>query len=301
MAAPKFSIIMPTYNRRRCLPTAIASVLKQTVQDYELLIADDCSTDGTVEWLHDTYPAAQYPQLQVIALPHNRGAAGARNVAIAQAQGDWVAFLDSDDQWLPGFLEAHANALAAHPDAALSACDVMNQIGANQSGEAGVEQVVVSSKVWPMYTDATQHMLMSPLIWTMSLVVARRRCLLQTGLLNEALKICHDRELYLRLLAYGDYVHVPEALVIRVQEADGLTQNIRLYAKEVIQSVDSFLDTPEGKPYRHLRHTAKSRWSMNIARKLREANCQPLFAYYLLVQAFFFSPALVWKAVRRRL
>lgn len=295
MAAPKFSIIMPTYNRRRCLPTAIASVLQQTVQDYELLIIDDCSTDGTAEWLHETYPAAHYPQIQVIALSKNRGAAGARNVAIAQAQGDWVAFLDSDDQWLPGFLEAHATALTAHPNAGLSACDVINQIGDDGA------KVVVSSKVWPMYTDATQHMLMSPLIWTMSLVVARRRCLLQTGLLNEALKICHDRELYLRLLAYGDYVHVPEALVLRVQEADGLTQNIRLYAKEVIQSVDSFLDTPEGKSYRHLRRTAKSRWSMNIARKLREANRQRLFTYYLLVQAFLFSPALVWNAVQRRL
>ncbi len=293
MATPQFSVIMPTYNRRRCLPSAIASVLNQTVQDYELLIVDDCSTDGTVEWLRETYPTAEYPHLRVIALPQNRGAAAARNVAIAESQGEWIAFLDSDDQWLPTFLEAHAKARATQPDAALSACDVINQTGS--------EQTVVSSQVWPMYADATQHMLMSSLIWTMSLVVARRSYLLQTGLLNEALKICHDRELYLRLLAYGDYVHVPEPLVIRVEESDGLTRNIGLYAKEVIQVIDSFLASPEGKSHRHLRRTAKSRWSMNIARKLREAHQKPLFAYYLLGQAFFFSPALVWNAIKRRL
>jgi hypothetical protein len=141
---------------------------------------------------------------------------------------------------------------------------------------------------------------MSPLIMTMSLVVARREALLQAGLLNESLKICHDRELYLRLLQHGDYVHVPQPLAMRVQEADSLTQNVRRYAQEVLLLLDLFFATPEGAAYRHLRSNAKSRWAMNIARTLLETKMDVPLWCAMMGKALYYSPQLVFKAIQRR-
>lgn len=301
MSNPTFSVILPTYNRCQRLSLSIDSVMQQTVQDYELIIIDDASTDDTLSWLRQTYPADRYPQIRLLPLSQNRGAAGARNAGIEIAQGDWIAFLDSDDQWLPPCLEHHAAAIADHPSASFSACDGYSLWRNRHTHQISEQKIVIQSKPWSIYPNATHHMLMSPMILTMSLVVANRQKLLQLGGLNEALRICHDRELYLRLLQIGDYVHVPHPLVLRIQEADSLTQNMRRYAQETLQVVDYFLATSGGSAYQHLRRSAKSRWCMNAARKLLDENQDRQFAYYLLMQALWFSPALVWNAMQRRL
>lgn len=289
-------MILPTYNRRYCLARSITSVLSQTCSDYELLIIDDGSTDDTVAWLQQTYPAATYPHIKVIALAQNQGPSSARNVGIRAAQADWLAFLDSDDQWQPEFLERHWQAISKQENVALSACDVLAIQHRNPD-----EKVLAESKVWSIYADATEHMLMSSLIWSMSLVVANRHYVLQAGLLNEQLTMCEDRELYLRLLYYGTYVHVPEALVIKIQETDSLTRNMERYAQAVIQAIDCFLDSPEGVAYRHLRQVAKSRWSLNLARTCFEQNTHYMLAARLIIRAIYHDPSLVLGAIKRRL
>ena len=93
------SIITPAYNASACLPATIESVLGQIYPHWELLIADDCSVDNTrtltASW------AAKDSRIRLVTLPTNSGPAAARNAALAAAQGRWVAFLDSDDLWLP--------------------------------------------------------------------------------------------------------------------------------------------------------------------------------------------------------
>lgn len=95
------SIISPTYNCGRFIAKTIESVLAQTYQNWELLIVDDCSTDNTKEVV------ARYadPRIKYHCLEHNSGAAVARNTALKMAKGRWIAFLDSDDLWLPEKLE----------------------------------------------------------------------------------------------------------------------------------------------------------------------------------------------------
>lgn len=117
-AHPQISIIIPTYNRKSHLGRALESVWGQTESSYEVIVIDDGSTDGTTEWLHSSHP-----QVRVIQLSDNQGAAAARNVGIRQAKGQWIAFLDSDDQWLPDYLEAQTQALKQHPDSVLAYCD----------------------------------------------------------------------------------------------------------------------------------------------------------------------------------
>lgn len=93
----KVSAIIPTYNRRSYITRAIDSVLAQTVPVDEILVVDDGSTDATAEFLDEKYGA----RLRVIR-QSNSGVSGARKRGIQEAKGDWIAFLDSDDEWMPG-------------------------------------------------------------------------------------------------------------------------------------------------------------------------------------------------------
>ena len=93
------SIIMPTYNCAPFIEAAVQSVLAQTYPSWELLIVDDCSTDNTKEILAPYL--AQHPNIHYSCLAKNSGPAAARSQALKQAQGDYIAFLDSDDLWAP--------------------------------------------------------------------------------------------------------------------------------------------------------------------------------------------------------
>ena len=101
MANNLVSIIMPTYNCGRFIKESIDSVLAQTYTDWELLIVDDCSTDDTT----DVVASFKDPRIHYQCNEHNSGAAVTRNTALRMAKGRWVAFLDSDDLWLPNKLE----------------------------------------------------------------------------------------------------------------------------------------------------------------------------------------------------
>lgn len=98
----KYSVIIPVYNVKEYLRDCIDSVLAQSISDYEVILVNDGSTDGS-DALCDTY-AAQHPQIHVVHQP-NQGVSVARNTGLKKAQGEYVLFLDSDDCWEPNLLE----------------------------------------------------------------------------------------------------------------------------------------------------------------------------------------------------
>ena len=100
-ASPSVSIVIPAYNRADSIVAAIESVLRQTWTDFELIVVDDGSTDGTVAAAR----RIDDPRLRLTEGRVNRGAAAARNLGAAEARGGWIAFQDSDDEWLPEKLE----------------------------------------------------------------------------------------------------------------------------------------------------------------------------------------------------
>ena len=112
---PPVSVVIPAYNRAPTIGAAIDSVLRQTFTDFELVVVDDGSTDGTLTAAR----AIADPRLRVIAAPQNMGAAGARNLGVAEARGTWIAFQDSDDEWLPEKLAKQMARLATPPPPAL--------------------------------------------------------------------------------------------------------------------------------------------------------------------------------------
>ncbi len=97
---PSISVIIPAYNRSSSISRAIQSILEQTVSASEIIVVDDASTDDTVGIVEQ-----HFPQCKVIRFQYNQGAQAARTAGIRAATGDWVAFLDSDDWWLPQKLE----------------------------------------------------------------------------------------------------------------------------------------------------------------------------------------------------
>lgn len=111
---PTISIILPTYNRARFLPQALASIRGQQWTDWELIIVDDGSTDETAAIIDDL--TAEIPQPVKFIRQANQGAYGARNTGLDHATGKYIAFFDSDDEWLPHHLADCASALESNPD-----------------------------------------------------------------------------------------------------------------------------------------------------------------------------------------
>lgn len=104
-----FSIIIPTFNRSALLKRALISVYQQTFSDFEVIIVDDGSTDDTANMIRQEFPDAHY-YYQL-----NEGVSSARNKGLDVAKGEWIAFLDSDDEWLPKKLEKQLALLEQNP------------------------------------------------------------------------------------------------------------------------------------------------------------------------------------------
>src|SRR3990172_7360951 len=116
---PKVSVIIPTYNREKYIVETLQSVFEQTFTDYEVIVIDDGSTDNTSVVLKPYLDRIVY-----IRKP-NGGQGSARNVGIKKAKGEYIAFLDSDDLWLPEKLEIQVRYLDGHPEAGLVFTDMV--------------------------------------------------------------------------------------------------------------------------------------------------------------------------------
>ncbi len=104
-SVPQFSVIIPTFNRVELLKRALDSVFGQRFKEFEMIVVDDGSTDGTREYLEDLGAAVKF------WTQPNSGPSGARNTGVRQARGEYLAFLDSDDLWFPWTLDVYATVL----------------------------------------------------------------------------------------------------------------------------------------------------------------------------------------------
>lgn len=112
MQEPLVSIIMPSFNSASYIANSIESIKAQTFQDWELLVTDDCSTDGTQQIL-ERY-AAQDTRIRIFLMEENLGSGHTRNKCLEEARGRYIAFCDSDDRWLPEKLEKQIAFMQEH-------------------------------------------------------------------------------------------------------------------------------------------------------------------------------------------
>jgi glycosyltransferase involved in cell wall biosynthesis len=204
---PRVSVIIPVYNRAQVVAEAIASVLGQTFQDFELLVVDDGSTDGAWEKL-------QSYGLKIRALRQDhRGAAAARNFGIKNATGEYLAFLDSDDLWRPEKLARQVEYLDRRPEVALVHCDGWVVKGRELPADLNSLPTFYATRRAPD-GDAAAARLMSVPISTPHILV-RREVAEKIGGFAEDLRLHEDADFLLRLLEAGEKIgYVPEPLCI---------------------------------------------------------------------------------------
>ena len=109
---PLISIVIPTYNRADLIPKAIQSVLDQTYQNWELIIVDNYSDDGTKEVI-DSFRDSR---ISMLLIPRTGSVAASRNLGVLHSKGEWIAFLDSDDWWFPAKLSSVCEVIQKNPD-----------------------------------------------------------------------------------------------------------------------------------------------------------------------------------------
>lgn len=112
---PKFSIILPTYNRSFCIKNAVDSVLQQTYDNYELIIIDDGSTDDTEKLINNIYLNELNSKKIIYIKSDHHGVSYTRNIGLDAANNEWIAYIDSDDTYDKDFLLTFSNAIIKNP------------------------------------------------------------------------------------------------------------------------------------------------------------------------------------------
>jgi glycosyltransferase involved in cell wall biosynthesis len=208
---PLLSVVIPTWNRAQLVRDAIRSALGQREGEVEVIVVDDASTDATAELLAREFE----DRVRVLRLEHRRGPGGARNAGARLARGEFVAFLDSDDVWLPGKLDAELEVLARFPFAEVVVSDSQNFFEGEADGESRFSQNgLLTATGGEVRLAQDCHWL-----WTNSMntvhtcsITVRREALLQLGekLFAEDLVCCEDWEFQMRLYHRCRVVVLPQ-------------------------------------------------------------------------------------------
>ncbi|HLK85095.1 MAG TPA: glycosyltransferase [Candidatus Binataceae bacterium] len=197
---PEISVIIPTYNRRAMLSEALASVRAQHDASFEVIVVDDGSTDRTWDDL-----AAAEGAVRAIRIEH-RGPAAARNRGLALARGGLIAFLDSDDLWMPAKLSRQARFMREHPACAISQSTETWMRNGRRVNPGRRHR----KRAGDIFIDSLRTCLISP-----SAVIVRRELLEQTGGFDEDMQACEDYDLWLRIAAHNHVGLLDEPLVMR--------------------------------------------------------------------------------------
>ncbi len=231
----KVSVVIPTYNRAYILGDALESVLSQTYLDYEIIVVDDGSTDKTRE-LVESY---QSDKIRYIRHEHNRGCSAAYNTGISAASGNFIAILDSDDQWKRDYLERQMNFYHRYPEVDVVftnteiidrstkityLMDFMPCFRATLKRSQKAEEYVISGR--KMYLCLLEEIPIKP-----SAAVIRREVLDQVGGFDEAWPSGTDWDLLLRLSKVSCFGYVDRALVIQRRTPDATFQKFKLQDK----------------------------------------------------------------------
>jgi glycosyltransferase involved in cell wall biosynthesis len=200
---PRVSVIVPTYRRARFLSQAIASVVTQSYTDFEVIIVDDASNDDT----ENVVSRFSDPRIRYIKHETNKGGAAARNTGIKNAIGDFIAFLDDDDEWLPEKLRRQVEVL----------CSSSRKCGCVYTGCVKVEREsgrILQQKIPTQSGDISDSLLRKNCICSTSSVLLRRECLDKVGLFDEKLPSYQDYDMWIRISKHFDFENIPEPLFI---------------------------------------------------------------------------------------
>jgi glycosyltransferase involved in cell wall biosynthesis len=226
---PTVSVIIPAHDRRSLIGRAVRSVLAQTFREFEVIVVDDASGDGTPEQVRATFG----DQVRLLVQAENRGVSAARNRGISAARGEWLAFLDSDDEWLPEKLERQLDALRASKLRACHTDEIWIRRGVKVNPPARYRK-----RGGDLFFQALRVCCICP----SSLVIRQALCA-EVGLFDEHLPVCEDYEFFLRLTAGQPVAYVDEKLVVKYGgHADQLSRAFYAMDRFRVYALDRLLD-----------------------------------------------------------
>lgn len=211
MTKALLSVVIPTWNRAHIVCEAIESALSQRAGEVEVIVVDDCSTDATLDVVKRTFAS----RVRVLQMATRCGQGAARNAGALLATGEFVGFLDSDDVWLPGKLDAELRVFDDHPDAIGVISDSQNFFEGRRDATSRFAQngLLAATRRQVRLVDECDWM------WTNSTITAhmcgitvRRTALSQLGprLFAEDLSVCEDWEFQMRLYSLGHVAVLPQ-------------------------------------------------------------------------------------------
>lgn len=217
---PAISVILPTCQRRDLVVRAISSVLEQAFRDFELIVVDDGSTDGTQAAVAGFGGKIRY------VWQENRGVSAARNTGIRLARGRIIAFLDADDHWLPDHLAVVSEVFDRHPEAILCTTTPRFEIGGCEPASA--------AKV----VDALPSLFAENIVGCPSSVAVRSEPLHSADGFDERLLVMEGWDLWLRLALLGKYALLQRRTII-VQTTEGSLSNRAARSGEYLRAIET--------------------------------------------------------------
>jgi len=226
------SAIIPTHNRANYIGQAVSSCLAQTYPCHEVIVVDDGSTDDTRQTL------GQFGARIQLVHQENSGVSAARNRGIRMATGNYIAFLDDDDLWVPQKLERQVHALTQAPSA-----EVVYSNFSYIPTSPTLAPPVNPNRAHP--SNMLDTLLMGDWLATDTLLV-RKDCLLAAGLFDEGLRAHEDWYLLLTLAERYKWLHVPEELTLVLWHHASLTKDARLMDETTWRMLDKYFASASG-------------------------------------------------------
>lgn len=225
-------IIIPFYNRKHLLKKAIQSVQEQTFKNWVLWLVDD----GSQEDMGDLKKEFQSEKIKFLSLQTNQGVSAARNKGIKAGQNPWIAFLDSDDKWLPKKLETQINFAQQHPQYPLIHC---NEIWI-KNGQPLNQKKKHKKQGGRVFIPSTLLCCISP-----SATLVKRSLLNKVGLFREDFPVCEDYDLWLRITSSHSVGFVEPALLIKYGgHSDQLSQAYPAMDYWRVQALKTHINNP---------------------------------------------------------
>ncbi len=225
---PLVSIVIPTFNRALLLKRAVSSILKQTYQNFEVIVVDDCSSDSTELVLNNF----QDKRIKYIRHEKNMGAVVARNTGIRVAKGDFIAFQDSDDEWLPDKLEKQVKAFVS----------ASANVGVVYTSYRliGDSEVTVYPHLGEAKTEGNIHeaLLKTNFVGTPTAMV-RKACFEKFGLFDNLPRL-QEWALWLKISTEYDFKHVNEILVNAYVQPNSISSNLPALIKARIYLLQTY-------------------------------------------------------------
>ena len=237
------SVIIPTYNRAGMVKEAIESVLKQTYQDFEIIVVDDGSTDHTREVVE----SFSHDKIRYLYQENQRQAV-ARNYGIREARGKYIAFLDSDDEWVCEKISVQVDILNTYSQIEVLFCDFMNIIESTQEKHRTFEQYPNTMKLLDVeQIDHNLFIIKGGLLESLTVedlilpssVVLRRELLERVGYFSETLRNTEDFELFWRMGLEGvRFAYINEVHLTRYKPSGSLSSSSILSCENMLKGLD---------------------------------------------------------------